>query len=88
MGYEWDVFISYTRDELVSEWVHKVFYPVLNNRLRICLGEEPKIFIDDKNTRGGDAWPEKLKKALGTSKLLIGIWSPWYFKKDWCLKGV
>lgn len=85
MGYEWDIFISYTRDELVTDWVHDTFYPTFLNRLRIHYGQEPMIFIDDRDIHYGDAWPEKLKNALAKSRLLLCIWSPLYFAREWCL---
>ena len=84
MGYEYDIFISYTRDDLVAEWVHDMFKPTLEKHLKICLPEDPVIF-DDKAIEVGEFWPVELKRGLATSKLLICILSPRYFRRKWCV---
>jgi hypothetical protein len=84
MGYEYDIFISYTRDELVTKWVHDMFKPTLEKHLKIYLPADLRIF-DDKDIKVGESWPDKLKRGLTASKLLICILSPYYFRRKWCI---
>ena len=83
--YLYDVFISYRHKPPMGEWVRNHFYPLLEQRLPDCLpvAHDTKIFIDwDIET--GAAWPAKLRQALRTSRCLLAIWSPEYFRSAWC----
>jgi hypothetical protein len=83
--YDYDVFFSYRRHELVLEWMIQVVH-----RLKFWLthelgGQESRIFFDQGSIEVGDRWPEKLRVALQSSKCLVSIWSPSYFQSHWCV---
>jgi hypothetical protein len=83
--YLYDVFISYRRRPPMGDWVRNHFYPLVEQRLPDCLPveHETSIFIDwDIET--GAVWPAKLLQALKTSRCILAIWSPEYFRSPWC----
>jgi hypothetical protein len=83
--YLYDVFISYRHKPPMGEWVRNHFYPLLEQRLPDCLPvhHNTQIFLDwDIET--GAAWPAKLRQALKTSRCLLAVWSPEYFRSAWC----
>jgi hypothetical protein len=82
--YEFDVFLSYSRKGGSLGWVHHHFYPKLRDCLTDETGEEPKIFVDE-HMGPGKRWTIDLERALGRSKLLVSIYSPQYFRSEWCL---
>ena len=86
MGYEYDVFISYTRGFPFGNWVKDTFYPFFKSYLENSLSYQPNIFIDKNDISPGDSWPDKIKSALINSKCLVSIWSPAYFRSPWCMK--
>lgn len=83
-GYEYHVFISYRRSGDVGEWVHNHFHPMLLRRLESLLDEEPKVFLDTA-MENGSHWPQRLSDALHRSCCLAAVWTPSYFRSDWCL---
>ena len=87
MSYEYDVFISYLRNEERLRWVRDVFLPLFTAYLSECMPEarRPKIFLDEKSIGGGTNWPLRLAQALSSSRILVGLWTPTYFSSDWCL---
>lgn len=84
MSYMYDIFISY--NHATKDWVHEVFLPEFKKYLGEACQEpkELKVFCDEEETAVGDSWPQKLKEALAHSKCMVSIWSPSYFKSDWC----
>ncbi len=66
------------------DWVTNHFHPLLEQWLPSHLPYTPKIFID-RNIETGSAWPSTLKQALKTSRCLVAVWSPEYFRSSWCL---
>ncbi len=85
--YIYDVFVSYRHKQPVMDWVKNHFYPLLEQRLPDELPVEHKteIFIDWDEIETGSAWPAKLHQALRKSRCLLPVWSPEYFRSDWCL---
>ncbi|HZS03898.1 MAG TPA: toll/interleukin-1 receptor domain-containing protein [Blastocatellia bacterium] len=84
--YEYDVFVSYRREAPVMDWVRNHFHPLLDQWLRnsMPVNHQTRIFIDwDIET--GASWPMKLRQALKTSRCLLPVWSPEYFRSEWCL---
>jgi TIR domain len=83
-GYEFDVFLSYSRKGGSPGWVHNHFFP----RLRDCLTDEigyvPNIFIDYQMDPG-TVWTADLERSIGRSKILVSVYSPQYFRSDWCV---
>lgn len=84
--YLYDVFISYRHKAPMGDWVRNHFHPLLEQWLPefLPVDHEPSIFIDwDMET--GTAWPAKLRQALQTSRCILAVWSPQYFRSAWCL---
>lgn len=84
MAYEWDVFLSYPRAPQVQPWVEKHFLPVLRGHLDGLLTNEPTIFVDSAQPTGVD-WPDNIKHALLHSRIMIAVWTPPYFRSEWCM---
>lgn len=84
MAYEYDVFLSYKRGFPFGDWVHKHFLPFFEGYVEGALNRPLKTFVDTSGIATGDAWPERLKRALGHSRCLVAIWSPQYFHSEWC----
>jgi hypothetical protein len=84
-GYEYDVFLSYPRNELIRSWVYVHFYPRLSEWLTECLGHEPRIFLDRDEIVAGSSWPQRIQHALLRSKILVPVLSATYFRRPWCL---
>ena len=83
-GYQWDIFISYQREEPVGNWVRDHFYKRLYEWLSESMTRKPTIFIDDNIGIGAD-WRDELRQALRTSRFLVSILSPSYFQSAWCM---
>jgi hypothetical protein len=69
------------------DWIKNHFYPLLEQWLPNALpvGHQTRIFVDWGEIETGVAWPEKLQQALKRSRCLLPIWSPEYFRSNWCL---
>ena len=83
MDYEFDIFLSYPRAGQVGPWVHNHFKPVLSSCLDVYLAHAPRIFMDSEQPTGVE-WPENIKAALLKSRLMVAVWTPPYFRSDWC----
>lgn len=83
-GYEYDVFISYSRKAPIFDWVHNHFYPRLEERLGCEMKAEPRIFVDTTQETGV-RWPLNIQKALKKSRILVSVWSPHFFRSEWCV---
>ena len=82
----YDIFISYRRRGHVFTWVTEYFYPLLVNWF---LDHTPpdyniSVFIDLNEIKTGESWSINLKEALRQSRYLLPIWSPDYFRSNWC----
>ncbi|MBI1929730.1 toll/interleukin-1 receptor domain-containing protein [Candidatus Poribacteria bacterium] len=84
MGYEFDVFLSYTHAFPFGEWVYQHFLPFFEPFLANALNRTVTVFKDRENISSGDAWPLRLRNALAHSRCLVAIWSPSYFNSLWC----
>lgn len=84
MPYEYDVFLSYPRQGNSGDWVRNHFYAELRGFLDEELVESPRIYFDEAQPPGV-RWPQNLRKALLRSKVLVAVWSPPYFRSEWCL---
>lgn len=84
MAYKYDVFISYRRKTLFTEWIPKTFIEPFLGYLQEELLREPVVFWDVDNVHVGDQWEKRLLEALATSKVLIPILIPSYFTREWC----
>jgi TIR domain len=83
--YIYDFFLSYRRHAPVGDWVKYHFYPLLNRWLAQSMPEDPKIFIDFNDIDTGSNWSARLRNGLKSSRCLIAVWSPDYFRSSWCL---
>lgn len=88
--YKFDVFLSYPRGytkqkpSLIASWVKKYFHPLLSEYLALEMRTEPAIFIDI-GIEKGERWPERIREALLTSRCMVTIWAPPYFRSPWCV---
>jgi hypothetical protein len=82
-GYEYDVFISYSRRGSVREWINNHFFITLQECLADEIAPEPRVFLDQAMQRGVD-WPKKLQRSLHRSKIMIAVLTPLYFTSPWC----
>jgi hypothetical protein len=79
------VFFSYKRDPESDAW-HLRVRDKLAHWLKMDLNRaDVKIFLDTEDIRTGQRWHSKLETALRTSKCIVCIWSPLYFKSKWCV---
>lgn len=83
MGYEYDVFLSYTRCGGGGLWVKELFHRALKEWLANEMAEEPRIFVDWEQETGV-SWPDNLERALLRSKVMVAVLSPPYFRSRWC----
>lgn len=85
-GYQYDVFLSYSRAESWPRWVQSCFLDVLRHWLHAELARPAKIFRDVQNIQSGQDWPEELENGLAASRVMIALWSRSYFESEWCRK--
>jgi hypothetical protein len=85
MGYEFEAFFSYKRDPESDSW-HERVKEKLEFWVRQELGNPTaKIFFDREDIRTGERWKERISERLLRSKCIICIWSPLYFRSQWCI---
>jgi hypothetical protein len=85
MPYEYDIFVSYRREDPVREWVQNHFAQELTRWLKeTTLAFEPKVFVDT-SIGTGSVWPKALRDALLNSRLLVPVLSPSYWRSEWCV---
>lgn len=82
-GYEFDVFISYSRHGSAPKWLLNHFYPKFLDCLVDQVAPAPRVFLD-KGMERGVHWPSRLEKALHQSKIMIAVLTPPYFTSPWC----
>jgi hypothetical protein len=82
--YEYDVFISFPHKEPVMGWVKNHFHELVSQWLPQCMPDEPRIFIDFENIETGAEWPAVLQRCLKTSRCLLPVFCPAYFRSAWC----
>ena len=85
MPYEYEIFFSYKRNVESDAWHEK-----LKNKIKYWVGEEPdidqvRVFFDVEEIQTGNRWREKIAEALRTSKCLVCILSPQYFRSKYCV---
>jgi len=76
--YDYDVFISYSHDDIV--WVREhIFSPLAD--VRLSGGQRLSIFFDKSALYIGDDWRRKLTLAIVNSRSFIAVYSESYFKR-------
>jgi len=71
--YEFDVFFSYKRHSLSTDWtrgVSSLFRFFLSHELNV---PEARVFVDEESIELGDEWPEALQRALRQPKCLVCV---------------
>ncbi|GAA2974271.1 toll/interleukin-1 receptor domain-containing protein [Actinokineospora diospyrosa] len=83
--YQYDVFISYDRESrTVRPWVDRHLHPRLIDALDDNATEKVEVFYDQAEV-GGAKWPQTLCSALRSAKVLVAVYSPKYFIREWCM---
>jgi TIR domain-containing protein len=83
-GYEFDVFVSYSRRGCAQQWLMNHFLSRLENCLFDQGADAPKVFFD-RSMRKATHWPSELQQALHRSKIMIAVLTPPYFRSPWCV---
>jgi len=85
MAYQYDVFISYKANEHTNPWV-KGFKDKFEFWLMQALGGyKPNIFYSPEKIDNGMLWEPVLTESLKKSKCILCLWTPEYFKSEWCV---
>jgi len=82
MAYQYDVFISYKSKS--RDWLRDVFLEPFMHFLEEEIGKDVRVFVDWHDLEPGDAWKQRLKKGLMSSKCLVSLLLPTYFESVWC----
>lgn len=77
-------FFSYAR--LDDDEYLKRFFDDLTASVARKAGVHEPSFKDLRIIRPGDSWPAELVEALEHSQTLLCLYSPWYFKREFCGK--
>jgi TIR domain len=83
MDYEYDIFISYRRDDETRRWLNDHFVPLLEHRMQLILPYKPRVYTDQR-LETGTTWPLELGEGIGKSKILIALWTKTYLNSEWC----
>jgi hypothetical protein len=86
MAYEYDIFLSYNRKYPHGEWVNEIFYPLFKSYVDEALNKDVRIFKDAQEIQTGNDWRLKIRNALIKSKVMVSIFSPSYFRSEWCMR--
>jgi FxsC-like protein len=81
------IFVSYASDnrsyktdrELFDEFVSEVV-----NEVNQTKGTDATAFLAHRDIESGDEWPQSLRDALRTSRVMLSFFSPHYFNSRWC----
>lgn len=84
MAYSYDIFISYKRGQETVHWIEEHFEPLLEHTVELELGYKPVVYRD-KSLNDGGTWPLELGIALGSSRVLVPLWTKTYFYSKWCV---
>jgi hypothetical protein len=92
MNFQRHLFVSYAHvDDLATPgddqgWVTR-FHKYLETYLSQCIGEQARIWRDDR-LRGNDLFANEIVKQFPETAILISIVSPRYIESEWCIKEV
>ena len=92
MNFQRHLFVSYAHvDDLATPgddqgWVTR-FHKYLETYLSQCIGEQARIWRDDR-LRGNDLFANEIVKQFPETAILISIISPRYLESEWCIKEV
>lgn len=83
----YEFFLSYARDN--HNQLLKKFYDDLSQAVRDLLGvpsSQPVSFLDQDGIALGQPWDPALVNALQSSRVMVAVGSPLYFKQEYCGK--
>ncbi|HWR80179.1 MAG TPA: toll/interleukin-1 receptor domain-containing protein, partial [Pseudomonas sp.] len=83
----YDFFFSYRRADFGAQM--REFFTDLSEEVRKLRGLDKYdniAFFDQENIETGDNWDAALLNALQQSKVLVPLYSPAYFKSEYCGK--
>lgn len=83
--YEFDIFVSYTREPLLLAFIDGVVERLQYYVKQEVGGYEKKFFVDRNAIQVGDHWEDRLRSGVTSSRCMLGIWTPEYFQKPWCV---
>jgi TIR domain len=86
MQYEYDVFLSYSRKFPHLEWVDDIFLPLFQAYLSEACNKDVKIFKDTEEIHTGNDWRNKIRTSLVRSRVMVSVFSPAYFRSEWCVR--
>jgi hypothetical protein len=81
MGYKYDVYVSYSYQSTLSEWI-RAFVERLQTWLSVEIGETAKLFFDYNELNLGQTWISQTTSNLVRSKTLLAILTPEYFSSS------
>lgn len=89
MSFEYDVFISYAHlDDRSPTGDAKGWIDLLYQRLSVmlsqALGEEVRVWRDERSLQGNDELGGAISEGVTRSLLFVPVVSPRYVKSDWC----
>ncbi|MFY1689861.1 TIR-like protein FxsC [Plantactinospora sp. WMMB782] len=80
-------FLSYAHGERDDKVRVQRFFANLSTEIRVLVGEDDRTvvgFHDDGALRVGDHWPRQLLEALCRTQTMIALFSPRYFRSEFC----
>lgn len=80
----YDVYISYSHDQISTTWLRENFLPVFQEELGKHLGRDPVLFINFQELRLGEKWNLLLQDIISRSCICIALITPKYFQSEWC----
>jgi hypothetical protein len=88
--YVYEVFLSYRRGVVHSQWLVEHFVPLFKDRLRDEIAEQcdrdaGELFLDVNEVQPGMSIGNKVVDGLKTARCLVALLSPSYFRSPWCL---
>jgi len=88
--YVYEVFLSYRRGVIHSQWLVEHFVPLFKDRLREEIAEQcdrdaGELFLDVNEVQPGMSIGDKVVDGLKTARCLVALLSPSYFRSPWCL---
>jgi hypothetical protein len=84
MPFAYDVFFSYRRHSAYMGWLADFFFDRFTADLNTFLDHAPRVFFDTNTVKVGAHWPTALQDALATSRCMVALWAPDYFRSYYC----
>lgn len=81
--YEYDLYVSYPRSQLVTEWL-VAFLPLLSFWVGSQLGRDPSIYFDRNSLTAGDSLSNEMQAAIRGSRAVLAVLTPSYFSSPFC----